>query len=135
MWRSTARCSTATATASAPGRSCLATNRRTIARELVATVPRNTTIDWTEKESVRARLRVMVKRVLKHHKYPPDKQDQAVKTVLEQVTLLSAEWVKEPSQELLDEPADVGAYPLPADATALPRAAKGPQKPTIGSGL
>ncbi len=65
---------------------------RAIARELVETVHRNATIDWTVKESVRAKLRVMVKRVLRKYKYPPDKQEQATQTVLEQAELLSKEW-------------------------------------------
>jgi len=63
-----------------------------IARELVQTVRRNTTLDWTHKESVRAKLRVLVKRILQHHGYPPDKQERATKTVLEQAEALSAEW-------------------------------------------
>jgi type I restriction enzyme R subunit len=50
------------------------------------------TIDWTAKESVRAKLRVMVKRILRKHGYPPDKQEKATKTVLEQAELLCAEW-------------------------------------------
>ena len=53
-------------------------------RELVETVRRNATIDWTIKESVRARLRTIVKRILRRHGYPPDKQDQATLTVLQQ---------------------------------------------------
>jgi type I restriction enzyme R subunit len=65
---------------------------RTIARELVATVRNNVTIDWTLRENVRAQLRVLVKRVLRKHGYPPDKQEKATQTVLEQAELLSAEW-------------------------------------------
>jgi len=64
---------------------------RTIARELVDTVRRNVAIDWTVKESVRARLRTTVKRVLRRHGYPPDKQEQATITVLQQAELLSWE--------------------------------------------
>jgi type I restriction enzyme R subunit len=56
-------------------------------------VRNNATIDWTLKESVRAKLRVMVKRVLKKHGYPPDKQEKATRTVLEQAELLCAGWV------------------------------------------
>ena len=67
---------------------------RTIARQLVETVRENVTIDWTLRENVRAHLRVLVKRVLRHHGYPPDKQEKATLTVLEQAELLSAEWVK-----------------------------------------
>ena len=47
---------------------------RAIARELVETVRRNVTIDWTLRENVRARLRVLVRRILHQHGYPPDKQ-------------------------------------------------------------
>jgi type I restriction enzyme R subunit len=66
---------------------------RGIARELVATVRNNVTIDWTLRENVRAQLRVLVKRILRKHGYPPDKQEKATQTVLEQAALLSAEWV------------------------------------------
>lgn len=65
---------------------------RAIARELVETVRNNVTIDWTLRENVRAQLRVLVKRVLRKHGYPPDKQEKATQTVLEQAALLSAEW-------------------------------------------
>ena len=64
-----------------------------IARELVATVRTNVTIDWTLRENVRAHLRVLVKRILRKHGYPPDKQEQATKTVLEQAEVLSEAWV------------------------------------------
>jgi len=65
---------------------------RTIARELVQTVRKNVTIDWTMRETVRAKLRVLVKRVLRKYGYPPDKQEKATQTVLEQAEVLSAEW-------------------------------------------
>jgi type I restriction enzyme R subunit len=65
---------------------------RGIARELVKTVRNNVTIDWTLRENVRAQLRVLVKRILRKHGYPPDKQEKATQTVLEQAALLSAEW-------------------------------------------
>jgi len=65
---------------------------KTIARELVETVRRNATIDWTVRESVRAKLRVMVRRILRQHGYPPDRQESATKTVLEQAELLSEGW-------------------------------------------
>ena len=65
---------------------------RTIARELVATVRANVTIDWTVRENVRAQLRVLVKRILRKHGYPPDKQENATLTVLEQAEVLSQEW-------------------------------------------
>jgi type I restriction enzyme R subunit len=66
---------------------------RMIARELVETVRRNTTIDWTLKESVKANLRRMVRRVLNKYGYPPDKQAKAVQTVLEQAEVLAKDWV------------------------------------------
>ena len=65
---------------------------RTIAQELVETVRRNATIDWTVRESVRAGMRNAVRRVLRKYKYPPDKQGKAVETVIEQAELLSEEW-------------------------------------------
>ena len=65
---------------------------RTIARELVATVRNNVTIDWTLRENVRAQLHVLVKRILRRYGYPPDKQEKATQTVLEQAALLSDQW-------------------------------------------
>ncbi|MDE0144998.1 MAG: DUF3387 domain-containing protein [Nitrospira sp.] len=65
---------------------------RTIARELVETVRGNVTIDWTLRETVRAQLRVLVKRILRKHGYPPDKQEKATRTVLEQAEVLSVGW-------------------------------------------
>jgi type I restriction enzyme R subunit len=65
---------------------------RTIAQELVRTVRENVTIDWTLRENVRAQLRVLVKRILRKYGYPPDKQEKATETVLEQAALLSTEW-------------------------------------------
>jgi len=65
---------------------------RTIARELVDTVRRNVTIDWTLRESAQANLRRLVKRILRKHGYPPDKQEKATQTVLEQATLIAKDW-------------------------------------------
>lgn len=65
---------------------------RTIAQELVRIVRANVTIDWTLRENVRAQLRVLVKRILRKYGYPPDKQEKATETVLEQAALLSGEW-------------------------------------------
>ena len=65
---------------------------RAIARELVETVRGNVTIDWTLRENVRAHLRRLVKRILRKHGYPPDKQEKATSTVLRQAEALSAEW-------------------------------------------
>jgi len=64
---------------------------RLIAHDLLATIRANVTIDWTAKESVRAKLRVVVKRILRKYGYPPDKQEQATRTVLEQAELICAE--------------------------------------------
>ena len=66
---------------------------RTIARELVERVRNSVTIDWTLRENVRADLRRLVRRTLARHGYPPDKQERATRTVLEQAEALSAEWV------------------------------------------
>ena len=66
---------------------------RDIARELVETVRNNVKIDWTLRENVRANLRRLVKRILRKHGYPPDKQEKATRTVLEQAEVLSAGWV------------------------------------------
>jgi len=65
---------------------------RDIARELVETVRNNVKIDWTLRENVRAKLRVLVKRILREHGYPPDKQEKATRTVLEQAAVLSTGW-------------------------------------------
>jgi type I restriction enzyme R subunit len=65
---------------------------RAIAKELVENVRKNTTIDWTQRENVQAKLRVIVKRILKKYGYPPDKQEQATRTVLEQAEVLSEGW-------------------------------------------
>lgn len=65
---------------------------RTIARELVENVRRNISLDWTQRENVQARLRVIVKRILKKYGYPPDKQERATQTVLEQAEVLSEAW-------------------------------------------
>ena len=65
---------------------------RAIARELVDAVKRNVSIDWTMKESVRAKLRVLVRRILRKHGYPPDKQERATQTVMEQAELLADLW-------------------------------------------
>jgi type I restriction enzyme, R subunit len=64
---------------------------RTIAREVTDAVRKNVTIDWTLRENVRAQLRVIVKRILRKYGYPPDKQEKATQTVLEQVELLGWE--------------------------------------------
>ena len=66
---------------------------RQTALELVDAVRKNASIDWTVKESVRAKMRTIVKRVLRQHGYPPDKQEKATLTVLAQAELLCKDWV------------------------------------------
>ncbi|HEV3025045.1 MAG TPA: DUF3387 domain-containing protein [Pirellulales bacterium] len=65
---------------------------RMIAQELVRTIRNNVTIDWTVRENVRAHLRTLIKRILRRHGYPPDKQEKATQTVLEQAELLCRDW-------------------------------------------
>jgi type I restriction enzyme R subunit len=99
---------------------------REIARELVSAVRRNVTIDWAVRENVRAQLRVIVKRILRKHGYPPDKQEQATATVLQQAELLGLERVDEVAAAVLPfvvVPADdvepyVNAIPLYSLAVA-----------------
>jgi type I restriction enzyme, R subunit len=63
-----------------------------IAAELITKVRKSVTIDWTLRESARAKIKVIVKRILNHYGYPPDLQEEAVKTVLQQAELLCADW-------------------------------------------
>ncbi|HEX2944098.1 MAG TPA: DUF3387 domain-containing protein, partial [Rhodopila sp.] len=65
---------------------------KVIAHELVVSLKQNVAVDWTHRESARARIRVLVKRILRKWGYPPDLQDAAVRTVLEQAERLSARW-------------------------------------------
>ncbi|HLO04984.1 MAG TPA: type I restriction endonuclease subunit R, partial [Symbiobacteriaceae bacterium] len=65
---------------------------RLIAIALTKKLRASVTVDWAVRDSVRAKLRIMVKTLLKLHKYPPDKQDAAIQTVLQQAEALSAEW-------------------------------------------
>jgi len=69
-------------------------NLRFIAQELLKTIRENVTIDWTVKESARAKLRVIVKRILRKHGYPPDLQEKATQIVLQQAELLCSEWAE-----------------------------------------
>jgi type I restriction enzyme R subunit len=66
---------------------------KVIATELISQVKKSVTIDWSLREGARARIRVMVKRILSKYGYPPDLQDAAVKTVLAQAELLCEQWV------------------------------------------
>lgn len=63
-----------------------------IAAELITKVRKGATIDWTLRESARAKIKVIVKRILNYYGYPPDLQEEAVKTVLRQAELLCADW-------------------------------------------
>jgi type I site-specific restriction-modification system R (restriction) subunit len=65
---------------------------RVIAAELVTQVRKSLTIDWAIRESARAKIKVLVKRILRKHGYPPDLQEETVKTVLLQAELLCADW-------------------------------------------
>jgi type I restriction enzyme R subunit len=65
---------------------------KVIAHELLVSLKGSVTVDWSHRESARARMRVLVKRILRKHGYPPDLQDAAVQTVLRQAEALSAQW-------------------------------------------
>ncbi len=64
-----------------------------IAHELTENLRKNITVDWSARESIRAKLRIMVKRILKKYKYPPDQQEGAVELVLQQAEALGEAWV------------------------------------------
>jgi len=66
---------------------------KAIAVELTQKLRASVTVDWSVRETVRARIRVMVRTLLKRYKYPPDRQDEATETVLKQAESLSTEWV------------------------------------------
>ncbi|RZB34989.1 MAG: hypothetical protein SRB1_00757 [Desulfobacteraceae bacterium Eth-SRB1] len=66
-----------------------------IAQELVKSVKRSVSVDWTKRENARAQIRVIVKRILRKYGYPPDKQEKATQTVLEQAEVLCREWMAE----------------------------------------
>ena len=68
-------------------------NLRVIAHELLVSIKSNLSVDWMHRESARARLRVLVKRILRKYKYPPDKTEAAIDLVLEQAETLSESWV------------------------------------------
>ena len=63
-----------------------------IAHELAENLRKNLTVDWSARESVQAKLRLMVKRILRKYKYPPDQQDAAVELVLQQAKALGEAW-------------------------------------------
>lgn len=63
-----------------------------IAHEVLMSLKQNVSVDWAHRESARARLRVLVKRILRKYGYPPDLQDAAVQTVLQQAEVLCQNW-------------------------------------------
>ena len=63
-----------------------------IAHELLEKLKANISVDWARKEGARARMRLLVKKILRTYGYPPDLQDEAVKTVLQQAEALCATW-------------------------------------------
>ena len=66
---------------------------KVIAHELLTSLKRSVTVDWAHRESARARMRVNVKRILRRYGYPPDLQDAAVQTVLQQAEAISESWI------------------------------------------
>jgi type I restriction enzyme R subunit len=65
---------------------------KTIAQELTHKLRGSATVDWQRRESVRARLRNLVRITLRRHKYPPDMQEEAIRLVLEQAERLADDW-------------------------------------------
>lgn len=73
---------------------------RKIALELTQTIRTNVTIDWTQRESVQAGIRLKVKKILRKYGYPPDKQKKATETVLKQAELIAKNWADSSFQKL-----------------------------------
>jgi type I restriction enzyme, R subunit len=63
-----------------------------MAQELAGLIRQNATIDWNLRETVRAKMRAAMRRLLRKYKYPPDLQEKAIETVLKQAELLAEEW-------------------------------------------
>ena len=80
------------------GHFCVEINKLTdetlkkIAHELTENLRQNLSVDWSERESVRAKLRLMVKRILRKYKFPPDLQEEAVDLVLRQAQVFGEDW-------------------------------------------
>jgi type I restriction enzyme R subunit len=68
---------------------------KVIAHELVVGLRSNITIDWVHRENARAKLRILVKRILRKYRYPPDLQDEAVRGVLQQAERLFSSWAQQ----------------------------------------
>jgi len=65
-----------------------------LATELTEKLRNSTTVDWQVRESVRAKMRLLIKRLLRKYKYPPEGQEEAVRRVIEQAEALCEEWVE-----------------------------------------
>ncbi len=113
---------------------------KAMARELTETIRKNVSIDWTQRETARAKLRTLVKRLLRKYKYPPDRQESATQTVMEQAERLCETWAEDGELQNVvvfpraDEdparPLPLAAEPPPrltAQASRLPAAAKKPE--------
>jgi type I restriction enzyme R subunit len=93
---------------------------RSIARELTETVRRNATIDWTVKETARANLRRLVRRILRKHGYPPDKSEKATQMVLEQAVQLGFEFAEEAPSALPAKVVELAPFEIVPDSEARP---------------
>ncbi|MBN1210798.1 MAG: type I restriction endonuclease subunit R [Myxococcaceae bacterium] len=106
---------------------------RAIAKELTETIRKNVSIDWTQRETAQAKLRTMVRRLLRKHGYPPDKQEQATQTVMEQAERLCETWAEDGVLEATVTSLPVKQYPsAPAELplAAEPKPTYGPSKPS-----
>lgn len=93
---------------------------RKIARELTDTVRKNTGIDWTVKETARANLRRLVRRILRKHGYPPDKSEKATQTVLQQAIQLGFDFAEEVAVPSAVEVVEVAPFEIVPDSEARP---------------
>jgi type I restriction enzyme R subunit len=69
-------------------------NLRKIALELTEMIRSSVTIDWTQRESVQAEIRLKVKKILRKHGYPPDREKKATETVLKQAVIVARDWAR-----------------------------------------
>jgi len=93
---------------------------RGIAKELTETVRRNTTIDWSVKETARANLRRLVRRILRRNGYPPDQSERATQTVLEQAVQLGFDFADVAPIRGIEEEGDLAPFEIVSDAEAKP---------------
>ena len=84
-----------------------------IAQELTEKLRRSVSVDWQKRESVRAKMRNMIRIILRRYKYPPDKQAEALQLVMRQAEVLSDEWTREESPKTT-------MYKLEPEANAMP---------------